>query len=138
MRSYGKLHIFIDPDPTGLGADGSDSIGAMFIPALGGMNGFGMPEGIEERFGALQMDMPGGKPLAPAYCIGYRADPAYAPVNWTPSGAGNLRVFTKGGVPIDVTPRGYQGVNAAAFDARNAVTAIELSDSSVVGIRFAS
>ena len=134
--SWGPIHIFVDPDPAGQGVDGSgNDLGAMFIPALAGLNGFRVPDGVAGRFDRLNRETPGGLPLAPAFAIGYRADPAMAPRKIAmPSGMG-ARMVTKSGIPIEVLPRMYTGQNLGQIDAWSAVATVELNDNSGVGLR---
>lgn len=135
--SWGPIHIFVDPDPLGLGVDGSgNDIGCMFVPALAGLNGFQVPKGVESRYAASNREMPGGLPLSPAFAIGYRAEPAAAVRKIAmPAGMG-ARVVTKSGIPIDVMPRLYAGQNLGQIDAWSAVTTVEVND--LAGVRLRS
>jgi len=91
---------------------------------------------VKSRYNDLERNMPGGLPLAPAFAIGYRADPALAPMRMAVAQGLSRRVTTPAGVNIDVIARAYVGQNQAAFDVWSTAATVELND--VSGLRLRS
>lgn len=138
VTSWGPIHIFCDPKPAGLGAIAADTIAPMFIPWVQGLNGVPAPRGVAERFAALQRSLPGGIALAPAYAIGYRSVPAAALEMIGGQSQFDREIVTPCGAKIQMFPRGRNGQNLAIIDAFISIVSIEFSDSSVVGVRYAT
>lgn len=132
--SWGNIHICVDPDPNGFGTDSGDTVAAMFVPALAGLNGIPLPASIARNHAELASMASGGKPIAPAFAVGYREDPAYAARRHAlPSGMG-ARVLTEAGIPIEILPRLYAGQNLGGMDGWIQIATAEVNDNSGVGM----
>lgn len=136
LTSWGNIHIFEEQKPGGLYATGGDTYSPMFIPAIAGLNGIPLPPGAKMRQAAMQRMLPDQRPLAPAYALGFRADPALAARLVAAPGPLNRRVETATGIPIDIVGRSYAGQNLAIIDGWLMVTLIEVSDLSHVAVRY--
>lgn len=137
MGSIGRIHIFMDPDPGQFAVVSSNYIGAMFVPALPGLNGWPLANAAAGRYRDLQQEMPGGLPLSPAFAIGYRASPAAGAKRALAPGM-YREIITPGGYPIAVAPRAYAGQDLYSIDTWSNVSTVEVSDLSGVGMRSSS
>lgn len=133
----GRIHIFLDPDPGQFAVVSSNYIGAMFVPALPGLNGWPLANAAAGRYRDLQQKMPNNLPLSPAFAIGYRSNPAPGAKRSLPANM-YKEIITPAGYPIAVAPRAYAGQDIYFIDAWSSVATVEVSDISGVGMRSTS
>lgn len=128
--SLGRIHILVDPNPSGLKTVSGDHVGAVFVPALMGLNGVGLPGEIAARYNQMTREMPGGISIAPAFAMAFREDPARAPREMGAVANPFPPVTLPSGAVVEFMPRAFVGPNLGTVDGFAQVATALLNDNS--------